>query len=402
MLSELVMIFTFVCAALVLYHHVGYPLILRLLTHNRTANYPGVPLRRYQHHSNDQDLPAVALLMPAYNEAGFIADKLRNLAALDYPKERLQVVIACDGCRDNTASVARQVAAEPECQHLNVKVIDFSVNRGKLAVINEVVPELTAEVVVLSDVSALVSVDALLVGAAHFANPGVGVVSGSYRLLNPGSEGESRYWEYQRQIKQCESALGSTLGVHGAFYLFRRPLFQPLPDDTINDDFIIPMQIVAQGYRAVYEPRIQALELECADEELDQQRRRRIAAGNVQQLVRLARLLCPRHGGVAFAFASGKALRALMPFCLLGLLVGSALLAVQSPFFLTLLLAQCVVYGLAAYRQFTLPRSAAKPLATVHYLVTGHLAGLIGAIRYLLGLERGRWQKLTTLMGEPE
>jgi len=220
------------------------------------------------------------------------------------------------------------------------------------------------------------------------------VVSGTYQLLNPGSEGEALYWRYQRAIKEREDILGSTLGVHGAFYLFRRDLFVPLEMDVINDDFVLPMNIVARGYRAAYEPRINSLELECAGESMDRCRRRRIAAGNLQQVVRLWQLLSPRYGGIAFAFASGKALRALMPFCLLALFLGSLILVSESLLFGLLLVGQVVVYGLAGLQHVISWRRAPSLLKTLHYLVSGHVSGLIGSVRYLVGLERGRWHRV--------
>ena len=188
--------------------------------------------------------------------------------------------------------------------------------------------------------------------------------------------------------------MGSTLGAHGALYLFRRSLFHPLEADTINDDFILPMKIVAQGYRAEYEPRIAALELEQADSSMDQQRRRRIAAGNIQQLLRLKQLLLPQHGGVAFAFVSGKALRVLMPFLMLICLIGSLLLAPDHWLFFIMAGGQLLAYLLAAWPLCFPKLNCHRYLRTLSYLVSGHAAGLIGTLRYLLRLDKGRWKRV--------
>ena len=327
-------IITLTSIALVVYHHAGYPIILRMLRQRRQATKPDAIKRGYQYTTRDDDMPSVAIVIPAYNEAQWIAEKIRNLAVLDYPPKQLQVIIACDGCTDDTASIARSVAQEPACQHLQLECRDFSVNRGKVAIINDVVSTVECDIVALSDVSALISIDALLIAAGHFKDPEVGVLNGYYRLLNPGSEGEQTYWRYQRQIKASEALLGATLGAHGAFYLFRRSLFQPLPVDTINDDFVLPMEIVSKGYRADYIDSINALELEQASDTMDHQRRKRIAAGNLQQLLRLKHLLLPKYKGVAFTFASGKGLRVLVPFLMYTTLIGSILLAAENRFFL--------------------------------------------------------------------
>ncbi len=393
--TTLITLLTLACLVLVVYHHVGYPWLLARWP-KRTPPAHGVLTRRgYVARLGDRQLPAVTVIVPAHDEETLIAEKVRNLAALDYPPSRLKVVIACDGCHDATAARARAAHAEPECRHLDLEVLEFAVNRGKVAVLNETIASARGELIALSDVSALVSIDALLRAASAFADPQMGVVAGGYRLLAPGSVGESAYWDYQLRIKRGEAALGAPLGTHGAFYLFRRRLFTPLAPDTINDDFLLPMSIVADGYRAIYDTEIMALELERADPARDRCRRRRIAAGNLQQAWRLRRLLHPRHRGIAFAFASGKALRAVMPFLLLATLAGSLWLAPQSLPFALLAAAQLLVYAVALWRQLN-PRARVPGVVnTLHYLVGGHVAGLVGGVRYLVGLDRGHWRRAT-------
>lgn len=390
MLLEAVTAFS---AAAVVYHHAGYPVALRLLGRRAEAAPPEPPRRGFVSGAGDNTLPSVTILIPAFQEEAVIADKIRNLALLDYPADRLDVVVACDGCTDRTAELARAAAAEPECAHLRVTVAEFPLNRGKVAVLNHTVQHCAGTIVALSDASALLSVDALLLAASHFAMREVGVVCATYHLLNPGSAGEAAYWNYQVAIKEREAALGAPLGAHGAFYLLRRDLFRPLPADTINDDFILPLSIVRDGHRAVYDRRMLALELECAGLAQDQRRRRRIAAGNLQQTIRLGALLDPRHGGIAFTFASGKALRVVMPFLMLAAFAGSAGLAWESGFWLAVFAGQAGLYGIAAARQLA-PR-AAMPQAVdaLHYLVAGHVAGMIGATRYAMGLERRPWRR---------
>jgi len=393
---------TVACLVLVVYHHVGYPWLLSRLP-KRTLRTPGVFARRgYVTRPGDRLLPGITVIVPAHDEQRLIAEKVRNLAALDYPPERLKVVIACDGCHDATAARARAAHAEPECRHLDLEVREFEVNRGKVAVLNEVIASACSELVALSDVSALVSIDALLRAASAFADPEMGVVAGGYRLLTPGSAGESAYWDYQLRIKHGEAALGAPLGTHGAFYLFRRRLFEPLAPDTINDDFLLPMSIVADGYRAIYDADIMALELERADPRLDRRRRRRIAAGNLQQMWRLRRLLHPRHRGIAFAFASGKALRAVMPLLLLATLAGSLWLAPHSPWFALLAAAQLLVYVVALWRQLNPDARVPGVVNTLHYLVSGHVSGLVGGVRYLAGLDRGHWRRATLTEESPQ
>ena len=396
MLEFILIALTLASMLLIIYHHVGFPLIMRLARGKRTYSEPRLPAMNYAESSFDPLLPSVTILIPAYNEERWIADKIRNLATLDYPREKLRVMIACDGCEDGTAALARSVASEAPCNHLSVEVREFASNRGKVAVVNELMQEIDTEFVALSDVSSLVSVDALQIAAWHFRDPHLGVLNGSYRLLEPGSEGEAAYWAYQRNIKMSEAALGATIGAHGAFYLFRRHLFEPLAPDTINDDFILPMNIVARGYRAGYEPAISILELEGSNLQTDRQRRLRISAGNLQQLIRLKHLLLPRHRGVAFLFLSGKALRVAMPFLMIAAFTGSLLLASGSKFFTALAVAQLLFYGLATWQLLTRRESASRHLKLMAYFLDGHLATLSGIVRYLLGFERGRWKRVVT------
>ena len=350
MIETLIVVITLSSGFLVVYHHALYPLILRYVRKTKSPETIIAEARSYAKRTGDTELPSITIVIPAYNEQQWISEKIRNLAALDYPPERLKVIIACDGCEDDTPELAERVAQEAECRHLNLNIRSFTQNRGKIAVINDVVQSVDTDLVALSDVSALISIDALLIAAAHFKDERVGVLNSHYQLLSPGSAGESTYWRYQSDIKASEAALGATLGAHGAFYLFRRKLFQPLAGDTINDDFILPMEIVAKGYRAKHADDMNALELEQAGQDQDHYRRRRIAAGNCQQLLRLKHLMLPRHGGVAFTFFSGKGLRVLMPFLMLIALIGSLILAVNSPLFAVLALLQVTLYALAAWQ----------------------------------------------------
>jgi len=384
---------TLLSGCLVIYHHLGYPLLLKLLSKHQQQDTSHSGQRFYTASKLDESLPRIAIVIPAYNEAQWIAEKIRNLAALDYPTEHLQVIIGCDGCSDQTFEFATKTAQEPECAHLNLNIINFKHNRGKVALLNELLANIECDLVALTDTSALISIDALLIAAERFKDPQIGVLNSHYRLITAGSEGEQAYWDYQSQIKQSEAALGSTLGAHGALYIFRSELFEPLAADTINDDFILPMKIVIAGYRAEYEDAINALELETADDQQDQQRRRRIAAGNFQQLVRLKALLLPRYKGVAFSFISGKALRVLMPFLMLFALLGSLFLAPNYPLFLFLVILQITAYALAAWQLYFQPKQSNKVSKLLAYLVAGHFAGLIGTLRYILRLDKGHWSK---------
>ncbi|RJG42464.1 glycosyltransferase family 2 protein [Motilimonas pumila] len=385
---------TAACIILVIYHHLGYPLILRWVRQHKR----GIAAPHTQHDLPckplvESQLPSVVIIVPAYNEATWIADKIRNTAALNYPAEKLTLLIGCDGCDDATYHIAQSTLSEPECQGLQAKVVNFVNNRGKVAVLNQLAKMAQGDLLAFSDTSALLSIDALLITAKHFQTPAVGVLNGSYCLLTQPNYGEQAYWQYQNRIKASEAQLGATLGAHGAFYVIRQALFRPLEADTINDDFILPMRLVADGHQFVYDDNIHAVEQEPSSEQQDHRRRQRIAAGNMQQLLRLKQLCLPRYKGIAFAFLSGKGLRVLMPYLMITALIGSGILAFTHAQFATVFWLQVLAYGIAAVELIFKPKRSPAWVKALGYLVAGHSAGLIGSMRYLLHLDKGHWSK---------
>ncbi|MCJ8338139.1 MAG: glycosyltransferase family 2 protein [Pseudomonadales bacterium] len=373
---------------LILYHHIIYPLILLRVC--KAA--PKSVIKKSTGTFNTLDvLPSISLLVPAYNEADYIADKIRNLASLDYPSDKLSILIVCDGCTDNTVQIAQQCMTEPENRHLNISVLKLAKNIGKTAILNRFIPQLPGEIVALTDTSALLSMDALLIAAKCFWQTDVDIVAASYQLLAPGCAGESLYWQYQSRIKQAEANTGNPIGMHGALYFFRAKNFISLPTDTINDDFILPMLMVEKGKTAIYCSTIVALELEQTDSVMDHKRRMRIAAGNIQQLIYCSGLLRPIFKGTAVNFFSGKVLRALMPLILLAQMCLCLILALLSPVFLSLALLQLSAI-LLAWLSIKLQRVPIPILCKLlFYLINGYRYGLLGSWHYLRAAKSGHW-----------
>lgn len=388
MAEELLKFVVILSGALVAWHHVGWPLLLARLARRAP---PCAPARL-----RDDDLPAVTIVMPAFNEQAHIAAKLLNLSQIDYPRELLCVVLACDGCTDATVAEARSALLQDWAVGLRVEVRDIAANRGKVAVLNETIAGITDGLIALTDVSAMLPPDALRIAAAHYTNSKVGAVGGTYRLEAAGAPGEAVYWRYQVAVKRGEAALGAPLGMHGAFWTFRRSAWSALMADTINDDFILPLEIFGRGWELRYDESIVALEAEASGSGMDRSRRRRIAAGNAQQLARLSWLLHPRHGGVALAFWSGKALRVTMPFLILAWIAGTIVLAAHSWMFAAISLAQCAGLVLAIAGGL-LGARAPRILAVGNYALMGHVASGMGVARYLLRRERQPWGRVERL-----
>lgn len=371
-------------AFLIIYHHALYPLILRLLARRAESSPTRVS-------PAPESLPSVTVIVPCHNEAAVIERKIENLEALDYPRDKLVVVLALDGCTDRTAELARDKFS---ASTLNQKIVEYPVNIGKVAVLNEQIRSCTTDIVALSDASSLVNSDALIIAASRFAEPSVGVVSGSYCVTDADNPGEQAYWKYQISVKKGEAELGAPLGAHGAFYLFRRDRWTELRPDTINDDFILPMRIVLEGHRAVYESRIECRELERAGSPQEFRRRMRIGAGNLQQVVRLWKLASPRMGGVSFAFVSGKGLRAVMPFVLLVCFAASVPLGVyHGGIYRVILIGELLAIGVATIAAVT-PRSVKLPakVRALEYLFMGYIATGLGALMLLTGYSSRVWE----------
>ena len=194
-------------AVLAAYIYVGFPVLLAFL--QRFAKRP-VAKRPIE--------PRVSVLVAAYNEARVIEEKIRNTIALDYPADRIDVAIACDGPRDDTTAIAQRAASQ--IGEGRVRVFAYPVNRGKLHVLNDTMRELSGDIVVLTDAASMLERDAVRRLVENFADPAVGAVSGVYRITR-GDEAalgnqEDLYWKYETFLKQAEGDVGSILGCHGA------------------------------------------------------------------------------------------------------------------------------------------------------------------------------------------
>lgn len=386
MLDKTATIVLWVAVALIAYHHVIYPLGLRLLA-QWVRRHRAVRAER----KAPERLPTVEIVIPAHNEAGYIERKIESLAAIDYPAHLLRITIALDGCTDGTVALAKDAVRRFDTRG-TIRLVEYTANVGKIAVLNRQIEAVRSDIVALSDASALTEPDILRKAAAHFADADVGVVFPTYRLVEAGSEGERQYVAYQTRLKADESAIAAPMGGHGALYLFRRRLWEPMPADTINDDFILPMRIIANGHRGIYDTSMAALELETTMPGQEFARRVRIGAGNTQQALRLIKLASPRNGLAALLFLSGKGSRPLMPF--LFVVAGAATLALAmggSGFYKAMLAAECVALA-GGFMGIALRKAAPKPLAALGYLVEGYAASMIGSFKYLAGMRLGRWQ----------
>ena len=366
-------------AALAAYIYVGFPVLLAFL--QRFAKRP-VAKRPIE--------PRVSVLVAAYNEARVIEEKIRNTIALDYPADRIDVAIACDGPRDDTTAIAQRAASQ--IGEGRVRVFAYPVNRGKLHVLNDTMRELSGDIVVLTDAASMLERDAVRRLVENFADPAVGAVSGVYRITR-GDEAalgnqEDLYWKYETFLKQAEGDVGSILGCHGALYAVRRELYPYPAPTTINDDYVIPMRILQRGYRVAYDSS--AVAREEAHEMSGFSRRVRIMTGNFQQLSELRALVRPLRPLPLFFFLSHKAGRLIVPLAMIAMFVANLFL-LREPFYRTLFGLQLGFYALVLLG--ALIRLRPRILRLPYYFCMINAAAFLGMYHALRGGRALAWKR---------
>lgn len=382
-------------AALVLgYTYVGYPLLIRVW-----AQLHGRP------HDRKAISPLVSLLVVAHNEAPRILRRIENLLELDYEADRLEIVIASDGSSDATVALANTFRAA------GVRVEAFDEHRGKPAVLNDVVPHLRGDIVVLMDVRQAIEKNAIRALADNFADAGVGAVSGELVLTggegshgaNAGTTDDSMggsmdgvgfYWRYEKFIRLSESRVDSTIGVTGALYAIRRELFEPIPADTILDDVLIPMQIARRGFRVLFESSALANEPLSGSPTVEFRRKVRTIAGNFQLLVQHPWLLNPLANRLWLQTVSHKLFRLLCPAFLVLLLIANLML-LEFLFYQVTLLLQVLFYSAALVAQLA-PQVARKTalLSVPHAFCLLNWSTVAGFGRFIRGRQQVTWARI--------
>ncbi|HWY57522.1 MAG TPA: glycosyltransferase family 2 protein [Terriglobales bacterium] len=358
-------------AVTIAYTYFGYAGWLWLRSHWRR-----VPVRTASY------TPFASIVMVVRNEASVVEDKLRNLMNLDYPEDRYEILVTSDGSNDGT----NQILSRYSSNH-RIRVIVKPQSQGKAAGLNDAVLVAKGDLVVFTDARQKIEPAAVRLLAENFAGPTIGCASGELMLGDPQiGEVTTRmglYWRVEKRIRELESASGSVVGATGALYAVRRSLLVPIPPGTILDDVYIPMNVVRQGYRVVFDSRARAWDLGDQGRDREFARKVRTLSGNYQ-LLQLAPWLLSSENSIRFEFVSHKLLRLIAPFALLTVLVTS--LFIHDSIYRAALALQLGFYGLCIIAKTRLARGAVARIADAAFtFVVLNTAAAVAFARFVTG-----------------
>ena len=367
---------------LIVYTYLGFPLAIVLR---------GLLLGRPYIHEEPALLPLVSIVISAYNEATTIAEKLENILSLDYPREKLEVVIASDGSTDATDSIVEQYQAR------GVKLLSLP-HQGKSVALNTAVTAAKGDILVFSDANSLYKADAIRALVRPFSDPRVGGVAGNQvykkEVAGGSSDGERAYWNFDRMLKRFQGKSGNTLAATGAIYAIRRNLFRPIPDG-VSDDFVTSTGVIVQGYRLVFAPDAIAYEPVAATTQAEFGRKVRVIMRSWRAFAHRRELLNPfRYRFYAIQFFSHKIMRYLVVFPLILLFFVSLFLWNYGLIYQLATIAQVAFYSLAALGLFLNESRLGqkKVFAIPFYFCMVNAASLVAAIKAVRGEQIKHWE----------
>ncbi len=369
---------------LIIYCFFGYPALLWAV-----AQVSRRPVRK------SAILPSVSIVLSVWNEEDVIEGKLKNLLALDYPADKMEIIIGSDGSDDRTNAIVKSLR-DPR-----INFVERTDRRGKMATINELVAKARGEIIVFNDARQEIEKNAIHDLAANLADPAVGCVSGElvfHKREGGTAKGINLYWEYEKFMRDHEARIHSMLGATGAIYAIRKELFRPVPSNIVLDDMYIPFKIIEQGYRAVFEAKAHAYDQVADDPKEEYRRKARTLYGNFQIFKQFAHMFNPLTSPIAIQFFSHKFLRILVPFLMVAILIINFFL-VGDHVFRWMMAAQALFYAMAGAGAFARNRREGM----LHYLnklcyipyvfCLLNFSVFIGFWRFIRSQQESTWQK---------
>ena len=337
--------FVFIASTvLIVYTYLLYPLGICLLSRAMPANTP-VPMLP------PEELPDVTFVISVFNEEDKIAAKVDNIRTLDYPEQKIHIVIVSDGSTDGSNRILEELERSGK-----ITPIYLDERKGKPNALNLAMERVDTEIVAFADIRQVIATDALVNMVCELkSDPAIGLVSSE--LVHRATQGSTSanvglYWKYEKWIRHCESDYRSTVGTTGAFYVIHKSDYAALLEDVILDDFEIPMNIVRGGKNAKISKR--AVIYDSAHDDLDKEkiRKLRTLSGNYQSFSRMKWLFSPTGNPLFVQFISHKFLRLLIPYFMVTSLLANGLILDQSVLYQLTFIAQLAFYGLAVMARF--------------------------------------------------
>ena len=360
------------------YTYAGYPVCVWLLSRLRAETIID-PARV-------REWPSATVVVAVYNEEQRSIAKIRNLRAQEYESGQLQILFVSDGSTDGTNAALEREGG--------VRLLSYPERRGKPHALNRALECVESEVVVFTDVRQALQPGAIRFLVARLVQPGIGAVSGELVHLEPKTQAASNiglYWRYEKWIRKAESRLASTVGVTGALYAIRRRDFHPLPDETLIDDFVVPMQIARRGSRVVFEPRAVIHDELQMDHAGERKRKVRTLTGNFQVIADYPWLLSPWGNRLFFQFISHKVFRLFVPYAMAALLVSSLL--AQGALYLSAACAQLAFYA-AVLPGFVSPRwRSSRVINFAVVFLDLNWAAVLSLYNFIAGRTSAKWEK---------
>lgn len=390
---EVLKILFWVLLFIIIYTYVGYGILLYAIIKIRrilkTGKQPLVDLS-YE--------PEVTLFIAAYNEKDYVEAKMKNTLALDYPKDKLNIVWVTDGSDDGTPDLVKG--------YPNTTVHHLDARNGKIGAMNRGMDFVKTPIVIFSDANTNLGKESVRRIVNLFSNPKVGCVSGEKRITDKESDvasgaGEGIYWKYESTLKKWDAELYSVVGAAGELFAIRTELYRHVEKDTLLDDFIISLRVAQDGYTIQYDPEAYAIESASANVKEELKRKIRISAGGIQSVVRLRSLLNVfKYGTLSFQYISHRVLRwTLTPLCLLLLIPISFVLAfneglLEFGLYSVLFWLQMLFYVGALIGWFLENISIkVKLLFVPYYFFIMNLSVILGFFRYMKNSQSVNWER---------
>jgi cellulose synthase/poly-beta-1,6-N-acetylglucosamine synthase-like glycosyltransferase len=377
--------FFWVPALLILHTYVVYPLLLLILDKI---------IKKERTHRQDNFYPKVSVLMSVHNEEKVIEEKIKALYNTDYPADKLEVIVGSDNSSDRT----NERLQEMKNNHKNLILKTYTERIGKPAVINDLAEKSSGEILIITDANVMPAGDTIRKLVSNFSDESVGLAD--TRLINTGLKRdgiafpEVAYISFESRLKHIEGKLwGTMMGPFGGFYAIRKNLYKPTSGNTLADDFMICLNVIAMGKTALSDPAAMAFEDVPNNLKDEFVRKIRISAGNFQNLVHFSSLLLRPFSVFSFCFISHKVLRWLTPFFWL-ILIFTNILLLKSSFLYLLFFFLQVIFIILPPLDMLLKRINLNlvPLRFFTHLYFMNIALFVGFVKFLQGIDSGIWE----------